>query len=332
MCNQYMEYLNNYFGGKDKEGNEIKPICREERQYALFMYNKILELVQKEQSDYNDNDKILLGNLGLDVNSKILNVYYEVTFMRDFIFKEKINKGKDFNDSLYNYIKDKIQNDCQLKWLTLKDEIEHLMDKDKEKYKYILSDYKLNKDNPFNIKNFGKESIYKTVNYGSSVKGKIKHNIEGISDKLDKSDKEEWHYSVRILMRAMMNSKADIGILYLDKEKKYHLKFIECKYESDESDVRLLPLKKDDSIEKPFVLRQTVIQYFICDFICNKICNKENFIADYPIIVCFENINDKENGRKLPKYFYDLGENKIETKTINISKLVPDYLKEHIFN
>lgn len=107
MCNQYMEYLNNYFGGKDKEGNEIKPICREERQYALFLYNKILNLVNKRI--YDEDDINLLKNLDLDENAKILQVYYEVTFMRDFFFK--IKNGKDsYNSNLKCFVKELINN------------------------------------------------------------------------------------------------------------------------------------------------------------------------------------------------------------------------------
>ena len=326
LKNSFKDFINYYFLKEDNKVNDKLPAyCREERQFALFLYNYLLKIVENNQGKVDQNDKVIKA-CGLSGAEKIKSVYYEVAFMRDFLHKEKYNANSNFNNELFKYIKSKIVDDKDLKWLIDPDKVKKLFDK------YILADYKNElKENPFNIYNYNnKYEARSNVNYGSNVKDSVKD--KGV-------EVDTLPYYIRILMRAMMNSKADIGIIYLDKDNNYHLKFIECKYESDESDVRLLPLKKDGSIKQPFVLRQTVIQYFITEFICNEICNKningKNFIADYPSIVIFSKEYGKIETKDLPKYYYSLtdeeGKNAIKTSTIKISDLVPSCLSNPIF-
>ena len=70
----YLNYLNNYFGE-----NGERPFCREERQYALFLYNKLLKMVGKKISEVEDNNIYnIIFDIKSDKNAKpiIKNVYY----------------------------------------------------------------------------------------------------------------------------------------------------------------------------------------------------------------------------------------------------------------
>lgn len=196
MCNQYMEYLNNYFGGKNENNEEIKPICREERQFALFLYNKLLNMVGKDYESIEDNDKdIYLKIFDLDKENipdntpKLLKVYYEVTFMRDFLFRVK-NQQNTFNNALFEFVTDRIKNCCDFK---------------DEK---IINDIT-------NIQNSKQLNIYNNIDYGGRSEKRKEINCDLIIK----------------FMSAMMKSKADLGILYKIGDENY-LKLIECKYES----------------------------------------------------------------------------------------------------
>ena len=99
--NPYLNYLNNYFGGK----NDENPVCREERQYALFLYNKLLRIAA-ESGLKDDIDKKVLTACGLTEEDKILSVYYEVAFMRDFYKRgrDELKTDLSFNKKLYDYV------------------------------------------------------------------------------------------------------------------------------------------------------------------------------------------------------------------------------------
>ena len=74
-------------------------ICREERQYALFLYN-ILRAYKKD--DIKDDIKKIYKACGiLDDNAEILNVFYEATFMRD-IFERNRRIVLGLEDSILN--------------------------------------------------------------------------------------------------------------------------------------------------------------------------------------------------------------------------------------
>lgn len=63
------------------------PICREERQFALFLFNRLKE-----------NDREIIDYL--DIPGKIVDVYFEVALMRDYWNSDK----KSFNEKLKYYI------------------------------------------------------------------------------------------------------------------------------------------------------------------------------------------------------------------------------------
>ncbi len=66
------------------------PICREERQYALFLYNGL-----------KNNEKDLLKELKID--GEIVHVFFEATLMRDYWYANKVQ----FNAMLSEYIQRK---------------------------------------------------------------------------------------------------------------------------------------------------------------------------------------------------------------------------------
>lgn len=68
------------------------PFCREERQYAYFLAQKI----QKGKYRYILSD---------DVNLKIIKVYYEAAFMRDYLYR----MGKQFNVKFIEFLKEEIK-------------------------------------------------------------------------------------------------------------------------------------------------------------------------------------------------------------------------------
>lgn len=83
-----------------EDGN---PICREERQYAVFLYN-ILKYYGKRAevklgNSYSEVLSYIFKKLGL-LDAKVEAVYYEATFMRDL---HKIDK-KAFNERLYEFV------------------------------------------------------------------------------------------------------------------------------------------------------------------------------------------------------------------------------------
>lgn len=89
--NENKNLLNNYFHPRN-------PICREERQYS-FMLSKLLK---------SNNDEIK-DKLGFNSSRyEVIQVYYEVTFMRDFWAINNKSK-KEFNKLLFEYVDNYIE-------------------------------------------------------------------------------------------------------------------------------------------------------------------------------------------------------------------------------
>ena len=103
------EYIN--------EGNPKDCICREERQYALFLYNIFMRVKNQQESNpegaldeglqkivYYCLDpwkakRIYESEENVELPFKILDVYYEATFMRDYF-------QKDYEKAMDKYKKD----------------------------------------------------------------------------------------------------------------------------------------------------------------------------------------------------------------------------------
>lgn len=229
-------------------------ICREERQYALYLYNalkayhdgnknsdivKIVEIIfaGKEGADGRYNDSLVIDN-----------VFYEATFMRDlfeynrrlhFIKKPK-NRNKK-NDDIY-----KVKNPDV-------DEYNNVDNFQNKSFNYRLFEY-LSKEHQ---KDYKPENIIDITMNKLKALTKEYHLGQYTRFADDKNSKKENEYSIIDDMKSMMNAKPDIAVIYHKKmEDKKYLLFLECKFESGES--------KDGS--RP----QTELQYMIADFLCSS--------------------------------------------------------------
>ncbi len=220
-------------------------ICREERQYAVFLYNILRKygkrkfrekLTGKEKKDI----PAIFKACGIEADSDIEYVFYEAAFMRDFFKRERryyavTGSGKvatallqqsyekekktktDFNRRLIEYVFHTWEG---------KDPPEMDMADDQEKDAYLQ--YNLGGNIPKECADLGK--------------------IEEVREKV----------------RAMMNSKPDIAVIYKKGGQRYLL-FIECKFESYE-----------DTVEcEKSLLSQRMVQYHIAEFICGYL-NERN--------------------------------------------------------
>lgn len=173
------------------------PVCREERQYALFLYSRLLQMVEQK----NLKDDVILTACGLptDEELRIQSVAYEATYMRDFFWKDRERR-------------------------------ERRQAKEKKKLDY---EKKLEKKNPEDCFN---RKLYEYVRMQLEKEGvDCEKVLSQIPRNKNLGGKIEWgNVDERIVkcFREMMNSKPDIAIYYEYKGEKY-LKFLECKYLSN---------------------------------------------------------------------------------------------------
>ena len=333
--NMFLVYINDYFyknknRNENSNKNEIinEPVCREERQYALFLYNRLLNMVDKKFETLSIDDQHLFRKIFNQnkKNIKILRVYYEVSFLRDF-FKKGNLELKDylnFNKKLYDYVlsifyDDKEKHSLSKLFESIIQYHQNLPNFNDEYEKYLPSK---NSDIFNSLKSFLPLSYR---NYGSITKKDV-NNIKDIPSFVIK------------LMQTMMNSKPDIGIIYEIQRKKY-LKFIECKYISREGSTNLLDINCDNKNKKdlkfPYILRQTHIQYYIADFVCKELIGNNRIEADIPLLLKFIN-KSKENDSKednFGDYYFKFDSNdSIKTEYIILTKLVPNCFKNKLFD
>ncbi len=188
-------------------------ICREERQYALYLHNVLLGI--RAGKITGDNSEKVLGACGLE-GAEIVDVFYEATFMRDLFYcdLEKHKKEKtppEFNEKLLSSI-------CQ-KAGTLFCNVLGLIPAQ-------LPEETLERARTYHL----------GMGRGQSVLS--------------------WYPGLQIVTRVMMNSKPDLAIVYTRKKPTLFLKFIECKYTSDESGNEI---------------KQTEAQAWIADFLCEAL-------------------------------------------------------------
>ncbi len=180
----------------DRYIDEKDPICREERQYALFLYNYLCSMKKGEVSE---QDKIRMQLFGTEP-VVIEAVYYEATFMRDLFFWDKKQKEWEqrFNQYLLEYVKElpEISSLEFREWSCSEEERKTLENLQKEAYaKYHLGMY------------IGHPTREENVDFCKKI---------------------------NTMLKALMNSTPDIAIVYVDSSDVRHLAFLECKYESPE--------------------------------------------------------------------------------------------------
>lgn len=185
-------------------------ICREERQYAVFLYNilrkyRTPESREKEGDETTDKVKKIFDACQIPTDATIEFVFYEATFMRDFFErnrrfilcddKDKRHKKtlqKTFKPSLYEVDEDKRSESFNNKLI-----------------KYVHRHIDKDKNTPIEYRgeerNLGHNKIKEC---GLSSEGKF-------------------------IVKCMMNAIPDIAVIYFKNNQKSFL-FLECKFESRE--------------------------------------------------------------------------------------------------
>lgn len=226
----------NFFNDYLRNENSI---CREERQYAVLLYN-CLRGMKGNGLKINDEK---LKNLKEELFGKepinIEYVFYEATFMRDFFYEDR-KKSKEQRD------KDKknrfnMRLSCYLEML--KNDLMHDEKlEDCENLKSMLYAWKHDEN---------KIAEVLDSHLGMLRAEKRKHVFE---------NEEEGN-----ILKLLMNSKPDIAVIYskkINNEIKKYLQFFECKFESEET--------------KPYGIQQTKTQDLIAGFLTwdeNKIAD-----------------------------------------------------------
>lgn len=178
-------------------------ICREERQYALFVYN-ILRFFREPESRNNTAAQAVFDACQIPMDAKVTDVFYEVSFMRDFFERNRrLVLGRHDTNKLLN---------------------------------------KSFKPADFKIKNAKKDSFnYKLIEYVLGGPGSMDSTMyleeernlgrNPIRTKLSDSPKENGER--KFIIQCMMNVKPDIAVLYQQNGETYLL-FLECKFETGE--------------------------------------------------------------------------------------------------
>ena len=247
-------------------------ICREERQYAVFLYN-ILRKYGKKQSrekltgEEKDHILEIFEACGIEADMDIEHVFYEATFMRDFFKRER----------RYSAITKYHGNPATV-----------LLQQDYEKEKKIKIDFNRRlieyafqsegkKTPKMNMENDNRESQYEDDAY-------LRYNLGGnLPEGCKDQEKIE---PLREKIRAMMNAKPDIAVIYKKNDQRYLL-FIECKFESSEAAYN--------------GTTQGGIQYEIARFLCNYYLTEELSESD-PNAIHVSPIMESDEKSKLIKF------------------------------
>ena len=97
---------------------------------------------------------------------------------------------------------------------------------------------------------------------------KNKKEFKKECDSIDNKSEFSKDIKLRKIVRAMMNAKPDLAVIYYDKEKGARkLLFIECKYESDEDNYIFYYYSENEEVIRG-TISQTAVQGYIADFLC----------------------------------------------------------------
>lgn len=243
-------------------------ICREERQYAVFLYDVLRKYKDPEMDERKNGGEVskIFNACSIPSNAKIEHVFYEPTFMRDFFERNRRNVLGE--DKLPDILLQKT---------------------------FSPSDYKMgNKDDSFNyqlIKYVGEKvcgiSISDTKSRDSEEYSLEEYNLGGsLSEEFKQQEKkniynmidEEFQKRAEVIqdrIRQMMNAKSDIAVVYSrdeGKEEIWEILFLECKFESGESSYKGSGLEECD--ETVISVTQRMIQWWVADFLCRYLKEK----------------------------------------------------------
>lgn len=176
-------------------------VCREERQYAVFLYNILCYYRRPERRCQQARD--IFKACGLK-DAIVEQVFYEATFMRDFFERNRrlvLGKGEE----------KKMPDILLQKSFTRKNK--SMEEKAKDAFNYKLMEY-----------------VHKGKVEGWTD-GDLRYNLGRYVPGAKLSEDEKF------TIKCMMEAKPDIAVLYKksNNDKKDYLLFLECKFESDES-------------------------------------------------------------------------------------------------
>ena len=211
-------------------------VCREERQFALYLHNVLLCI---GAGKFKDKKKEILEACGLPPEAHIKYVFYEATFMRD-IFKP-VRNVRPLNEALMNYIREK-----------------HPFEMDTAKILELKVVFKR------------KERKDKKPQDEESLSGIRMSRVT--NDQINGLKVGDIVKNALFTARAMMNSKPDLAVIYEnDSSEKGNsgafLKFIECKYTSGESRSKG-KMKQTET--------QELIAGFLCKYVFKDVSIKQN--------------------------------------------------------
>lgn len=223
-------YINKFMDGTNS-------ICREERQFSLYLYNLLA-----------DCRKIKIDSEGFaNKNYEVVQAYYEASFMRDY-FNAAESKA-EFNRSLVDFANRK------LRMLYAASTCETMpADEFKANGVPVDSIYDINKD--INAEDISFD-IAKHINGWS-----------GGSEREYRNPVAKWMMNIKPDIALLLKRK---GV----KKDDYRLHFVECKYTSgmDVYPAWIGVSGEDGSIKecRKLVLSQLELQDFVLEFLCNEL-------------------------------------------------------------
>lgn len=278
-------------------------ICREERQYAVFLYN-ILRKYRKPESRKPDSRlKHIFHVCKVPEEAEITGVFYEATFMRDFFERNR-----------------------RIHWAGNPKETEKkLLQKS-----FSPPDKRIAGNNSFNYRLL--KYVYEDRKEQGTFpippeKWKLEEKNLGHNEYSDKEldlFEKEIIEDMQPYVRQMMNAKPDIAVIYhtthkheLHEAGKNYLLFLECKFESGES---FYPGKGSEQNVFPR-LTQCTVQGKIADFLC------ANYL-DIEVSPSMRNENKKNNHKYASPMIQFVRKNPDETNIL-INDLI--HLNNQIF-
>lgn len=233
-----MEYENIYEKYGCSIENFIKDeysVCREERQYAVFLYNILRKYNTPEKRKEDPRIGTIFRNCYIPPEAEIRSVFYEATFMRDFFERNRrVELGL------------KMEKNLEEQLLRRKPSFSRNHYLDKGSFNEKLIQYAADTDQ---LTYMGKEN-----NLG-------RNPVE--CDKLAGEELSPEKISeIKRIIPYMMNVKPDIAVVYQEDQKESGpdmLLFLECKFESEESSY------KNGNGQK---ISQRTIQWMAAEFLC----------------------------------------------------------------
>ncbi len=249
-------------------------ICREERQYALYLNNilryfgneerrKSLKETDQEGFDflvrvYQICGLINEGDKEIPKGITIKDVYYEVAFMRDFLERNRrVEIAKKINKDPKKV--------CLQKTFSPKSDskadysLGSPGDIKEKSFNYRLLNYAFSVCRSGSLNDEEVKNITE-INYGrNDVKLQFSNGKKTPDPDSSSPEQSEKTPDPKFLIKTMMNAKPDLAVIY-EKENEEYLLFLECKFESAED-------KYVNSNDKTQTLEQTVVQGHVARFL-----------------------------------------------------------------